>query len=148
MNLSGEHGGHMRLVAPVWSGVTSQDFVVHQPSAADIEGAVQALNGQSRNDVYVTADDDPDWGQDEQPWLGVCGGPDVFHVTYNVTARDEFYTAVQQGAGDDAVEIVCGGQTSAFARYQLVGFDVAVAVAMAFATTGERLDTVDWERRG
>lgn len=63
-----------------------------------------------------------------------------------MTARDEFYIAVNSGAGDDTVDIICGGQNSEFARYQLVNFEVAVAVAVAFATTGKRLETVEWER--
>ncbi len=136
----------MRLVTPMWDGVSSNDVIVRAPSDSDIEMAVRSLNGRTRNDLYLTTADETDWGQDDRPWLGVCGGPDVFNVSYNVTADDEFYTVVQRQAGDEVVEIVCGGQSGEFPRYMLVGVEVAVAVAVRFAANGQRLETVDWER--
>ncbi len=130
----------------MWDGGNDEERVVDDPSAADVRNAVRALDG-SRNDLYLTSSHDTNWGQNDVPWLGVCGGPHLFSVSYNVTATNEFYTAVQPDGGDEPVELICGGQNSEFPRYQLVGPNVAVAVAIAFAATGKRLQDVEWERQ-
>ena len=59
-----------------WDGAHRNDRRVRDPSIIDVRAAIEALDGRSRNDLYLTAARDS-----PVPWLCIGGGAGRYVVT-------------------------------------------------------------------
>ena len=95
-----------RLTACEWTRGRMNEVVFDDPSWQDVENAIRALDGQTRNDVYLTADRlNPD------TWLVVGGGNGRYIVTGAIDVDKEFPALIDAGRPDEPQEaLVVGGQ--------------------------------------
>ena len=129
------------LIAPRWHGGTYDEREVRQPSWADVEDAIRALNGRDLNDLYLNLGD--------PAWMGIGGGDGKYLVsaTFSRGTNDEshFVAYDRTRADQPPVDIVVGGQLSDYPAHQIVDLSRALAAARAFVESGTRSGGIEWE---
>ena len=129
------------LLAPRWHDGTYDEHQVHEPSWADVEAAIRALNGRDLNDLYLNLDD--------PTWMGIGGGDGKYLVsaTFGLgTGHERHFVACDRTkTASRPTNIVVGGQLSDYPAHQIVDLKIALAAARTFVHNGSLSDDVDWE---
>jgi hypothetical protein len=131
-----------RLTACEWTHGRMNEVVFDDPSWQDVENAIRALDGQTRNDVYLTADRlNPD------TWLVVGGGNGRYIVTGAIDVDKEFPALIDAGRPDEPQEaLVVGGQEGLYPANWVLTFETALSGARAFYDAGGFQDNAPWVR--
>jgi Immunity protein Imm1 len=129
------------LIAPRWNGGTHAERHVREPSAADVEDAIRALNGRDLNDLYLNLDD--------PTWMGIGGGAGKYlvSVTFKFGTNDErhFVACDRTRTGQPPVDMVVGGQPSDYPAHQIVDLSHALVAARTFVQSGTLSADIEWE---
>jgi hypothetical protein len=112
---------------------------VDDPIDEVVTEAVQSLNGDDRNDLYLR--------HASGSWMGLGAGPGRVFVGFSESEDGPRYQAVDQGAPAETVSVNIGGQPTELERKYLVSTSTAVRAALEFAHTGHRPTTVDWQEQ-
>jgi hypothetical protein len=115
-----------------WTRGRRSDREVSDPSLADVRDAIDALDGQERNDVYLVAT-----ATAPTPYLCVGGGAGRYLVT-GVAAEDRFPTLVDpDGSAEPEVLLRVGGQDGAYPGNWIHTLETAMRAAEHFWETGQ-----------
>ena len=89
-----------------WQGVLHQETVIDYPSLEKIEMAIQALNNQNLNDIYLQINDDA--------WLCIGGGDGQYLLT-GAIGDEAFPTLVDANKSAlPKILLTVGGQTGEY----------------------------------
>ena len=122
--------GELRIFE--WRGTTRTEQIVSRPPVKTVLAAVRALDGKSRNDVYLY----PKAGL-LQPYLCVGGGNGRYLLT-GVLPDDRFPTLVDSSRPELPKEALrVGGQEGLYPRNWIHTLDVTLRTVEAFWSTGE-----------
>ena len=122
--------GELRIFE--WRGTTRTEQIVSRPPVKTVLAAVRALDGRSRNDVYLY----PKAGL-LQPYLCVGGGNGRYLLT-GVLPDDRFPTLVDLARPElPKVALRVGGQEGLYPHNWIHSLDVTLRTVEAFWNTGE-----------
>ena len=126
-----------RLTVCEWSNGQRQDASISDPSWAQIESAIRALNARNLNDLYVyLANDDT--------WLGVGGGAGRYVVS-GCSGGSEFPVLVSLESTSSFMEqVMVGGQLSEFRRDHVVTLNEALSACREFLDVGGFGPRANW----
>jgi hypothetical protein len=130
------------MVTPRWRpGSRSTENVVPIPSQRDVEHAVQKLDGNEYNDLYLRT-------TDGDTFLGIGGGAGRYMVAICEHAERFGQLVNAQDPSDVAEHIMCGGQLTEFPRRHLVDLQTALTAAAHYLATAEAAPMLSWEWHG
>ena len=113
----------MQLTVCVWSANVMASTDYFDPSWVDIEAAIEALDGEARNDLYLCPD-----AANPETYLAVGGG-DGSYVVHGCINNERFPTVVRPDGSEDVVELMVGGQWCDFPGRMVVDLGTAIAAA-------------------
>ncbi len=132
--------GLERLMICDWSNKDRRELSVLEPSWAQIETAVRALNNHNLNDIYLTP-----LQSDPGTFLAIGGGDGRYLVTGAIGGKS-FPTFVTRPSLDySMVPLVVGGQLGEYPARWVVTLDRALSVARSFFDAGGFDCGVSWE---
>jgi hypothetical protein len=115
-----------------WDGPHLNRIEVTHPTWQQVEDAIRALDGRTRNDLYLTP-----VASNLETYLTVGGGNGRYLVTGSIN-NERFPTAVRETKTDAAHEsLVVGGQTGEYPATRILDLDSALSASRAFFETRE-----------
>ena len=128
-----------KLTICEWTGRSVTDRVISDPTWAEVEAAIRALDNERRNDIYLT----PDPGDDET-YLCIGGGNGRYVLT-GAVANEVFPTFVDpSSAAEPDVELVAGGQSGLFPANWVHDLETTIQAARTFFDAGRFPGTAGW----
>ena len=124
-----------------WDGAHRNDRRVRDPSIIDVRAAIEALDGRSRNDLYLTAARDS-----PVPWLCIGGGAGRYVVTgaESVTSLPVLVDPRRPAEPEQSVRV--GGQLGSYPGNRVHPLEVALKAGEYFWRTGRfGGDGLTWE---
>lgn len=100
--------------------------------------AIQALDGADHTLVSLEGAN--------KTHMAIGGGPAACAV-FATTDNQSFHQLIDPTKGNDNVEVVIGQQTHQYPAYFLVGKDLAIRAAKAFAEMGVLDESLPWHSR-
>jgi hypothetical protein len=124
----------------------SEERVTQDPTATDVEAAIERLDGRGFTDLSVSHGE----GRTVVS-LGCCGGVDGRVVCYLARVDDpewdqEFHYLVEPKRGNDTFENVIGGQGTPLPERFSVARKLALKAARYFLAHGSEDPSLTWER--
>jgi hypothetical protein len=114
---------------------------IENPSWAQIENAIRALNNDANSSVMIgiTVDHEP-------PWLGVVGGDGKYAVSVWLPDETNRILINQNNVeSDETTGLVTGGQfVPNFPKRQIVDLETALKTAKTFAESGKLDESFIW----
>ena len=128
-----------KIISDDWAGAKSNNQESSPQTVDDATDAVKRLNGRNHTQVVLR-------GKDRV--LIVAGGNEGrYSVVLAVGVDQMFYTLTNpDGAADQDVIIVTGGQAGAFPQNQCVTLEAAIAATSDFFDSGEPSPALTWQR--
>lgn len=128
-----------RLVADEWEGVHCRELPIDDPSLADIEAALRALDARVRTMLILHCDDGSQL---------VVGGGGGSYVVYIAEDEERFRNLVNSSAESrPPVVLRVGGQEGDYPARQVVGFGAAHEAVVAYAQAGAPAPSLVWEEQ-
>ena len=128
-----------RLCICDWANRDQRDVDIREPSWAQVEAAILALNNRNLNDLYLTPRE-----SSPETYLGVGGGAGRYLVT-GAIGKETFPTLVNSASSDDTmVPLVVGGQLGDYPARWLVTLEDALRATRLFYDAGGFDCTVEW----
>lgn len=121
-----------------WDGVDSHESCLPQPSAADAEKAIRALDSVCRTLVTLVGE--------AGAHLAIGGGAGRY-VVYATYDNRSFHNLVGASKEPSSVCLNVGGQMGEFAARHIVSLEAAIQAALAFLETGQLASHLTWEEQ-
>ncbi len=125
-----------RLVADAWEGVHDRGNEIQEPSLADMERAIDRLDGRTHTMVILGT------ANEAHLAIGGGGGQYLVYATYdNVT----FWSLLSSDAPEGFMPLNVGGQVGEYPAKQIVSRDRAMMAARTFFVSGKRESALEWK---
>lgn len=134
--------GRFKLHGDRWRGTEDRAWSIEQPSAADLDRALEQLDAKTYTLITLEAQGDEH--------LCVGGGAGRY-VAYAKRDNDEFWNpvgdAAEDGAQDEVIWLNAGGQEGDFPARQIVDMERVRAAARAFLSDRTLDPALGWRRQ-
>jgi hypothetical protein len=128
------------LTVCVWFKPGEADAEIMHPTWSQVEEAIRALDGHSRNDLYLQPR-----SEEAETWLAVGGGAGQYLVTGSVNS-ERFPTVVRESnREEEKVLLMVGGQVGDYPRRWIIDLETALFAARHFFESGEFGGDICWE---
>jgi hypothetical protein len=130
-----------RLVICEWLGARRRDHEIVAPGWELIEAAIRAMNGASRNDIYLMP-------REEEPDTYLCIGGGAGRYIATGSVRNEFYPTIVDGlrAAEPQEILTVGGQAGRYDANWIIDESTVIRVARAFYEAGDFAPELNWKR--
>jgi hypothetical protein len=113
-----------------------RETIIENPIWEQIETAIQALNNDDLNDLFLYTNDNS--------WLGVGGGAGQYFLS-GAIGEDLFFTLVDPNKSPDReIFLTVGGQESEHPGNCIHGLAQALAAACDFFEAGDFISNFNW----
>ncbi len=125
------------LAVDRWNGTKNEETEIVAPTVHEIEQAIRDLDASVRTLVTVGA------GGDVHMAIGGGAGRYLVYATYD---NQTFHSLVDLSAGSRGSQLLfVGGQEGDYPGHQVVGMELAIRAARAFAEAGMLDPELHWE---
>ncbi len=111
---------------------------LRDPKWADIEGAIERLDGETCT-LLILGIGDP------VPHMAIGGGKDGRYIVYATEDNESFSSLVNPNAAKGKFYLTAGGQEGEYELKMCVGLSAALRAARTYAETGQCDAALNWE---
>jgi hypothetical protein len=133
-------GSATRLTTCRWSGNSVSSHDIDSPTWRDVEAAINLLDGNEVNDVYIYPDRDC-----LDTVMVIGGGPDGYIVATTLAETRHFALTRLVRCCDGMTPVMVGGQVGDYPHHLVVGKSAVLEAAKNLYETGAIETGIGWE---
>ena len=125
------------ITADKWIGVKTDDEVIATPTVDDLHRVIEALDADVKTSVFLKGENGA--------YMAIGGGLGKYVVFVSPSDQKFWNLIAREGATNETVSIVIGGQEGDYPARQVVDKNAAMKAAESFFSQGERDPSLHWE---